>query len=64
MPTTSGKALTIEQVAERLSVTKNTVRQWIARGELPAYRVGPRFIRVNEADLDAMIRPITPTRGA
>lgn len=32
--------LTLEEVADRLKVSIFTVRRWIHKGELPAYRVG------------------------
>ncbi len=33
--------LTIDEVAERLKVSRRTVYRWIERGELPAYKLGP-----------------------
>lgn len=33
----------------------------IERGELRAYRYGPRIIRVDLADLQRLRRPVTPT---
>lgn len=43
--------------ADYLNCSVKTVRRRIAEG-LPAYRVGPRAIRVDLADLDALMRPI------
>lgn len=48
--------LTVEQVAAETSAHRNTVLRWIDKGYLPAYRFGPRVIRINRADLDAMIQ--------
>lgn len=45
-------ALTPQEVANILKITKNTVYEIIKRGELPAYRVG-RKIRVDPKDVDA-----------
>ncbi|MGH3262892.1 MAG: hypothetical protein ACRDNS_12930 [Trebonia sp.] len=35
-----------------------TVRRWVARGLLPARRVGPSLLRIRSADLDAMTADI------
>jgi excisionase family DNA binding protein len=45
------KFLTVTEVAERIRVNQQTVRNWIDRGELPAHRVGARRVRVTEKDL-------------
>jgi excisionase family DNA binding protein len=47
-------ALTTKQVAERLRVKPDTVRQWIADGKLPAFRVGSR-LRVLGEDVGRMV---------
>lgn len=53
-----------QEAAEYLGVTDRTIRAYIARGDLPAHRVrGSRLIRIDEADLDALLRPI-PTGQA
>jgi excisionase family DNA binding protein len=56
------KYLTLSQAAERYGVSVRTLRRRIAEGRLPAYRVGPRSIRVAEGDLARLARPI-PTAG-
>lgn len=35
-------------------VPRRTLRHWIAKGWLPAYRLGPRLIQVDLADLDGL----------
>ena len=50
------------QAAEYLGVTDRTIRNYISRGELTGYRMGPRLVRVDLNQLDAMLRPI-PTAG-
>lgn len=52
------KYLTLSQAADRYGVSVRTLRRRIAEGRLPAYRVGPRSIRVAEADLARLARPI------
>jgi excisionase family DNA binding protein len=46
--------LTVAQVAERLKLNQQTVRNWIDAGTLPAYRVGRR-VRVSQADFDRFV---------
>ena len=54
--------LTIETAAEMLAVHPRTIRRYVASGDLPAYRIGPRQIRVRTSDVDALLVPI-PTAG-
>jgi excisionase family DNA binding protein len=48
----------LREAADYAGVHTHTVRRWIAAGRLRAYRVGPRLIRVDLADLDAIMRPV------
>jgi excisionase family DNA binding protein len=43
-------------------VSTRTIRRWISAGHLPGYRIGPRLIKVDLAELDAMLRAI-PNAG-
>jgi len=44
----------IAEAAIYLDITEKTVRKMIARGELAAYRINPRIIKIRIADLDAL----------
>jgi excisionase family DNA binding protein len=44
--------LTVEEAAGELRVHPQTIRRWIADGELPAHRPGPRTIRISRRDLN------------
>jgi excisionase family DNA binding protein len=46
--------LSVGDVAQRLKVHPQTVRGWIARGELRAIRIG-RTVRVRRTDFDDML---------
>ena len=48
--------------AEYLGVSTKTMRRYIADGRITGYRAGPRLIRIDLNELDAMLRPI-PTAG-
>lgn len=52
----------INQASEYADVNPKTIRRWIAAGHVPAYRMGPRLLKVDLNELDAMLRPI-PTAG-
>lgn len=55
--------LTIAQGAEYAHVSTRTVRRYIAQGRLAAFRVGPRLVRIDADELEALLRPI-PTAGS
>jgi excisionase family DNA binding protein len=55
---------TVPEAATILGVSPSTVWRWIASGDLPAYRIGPRFVRVRRSELSAMIRPARPLEVA
>jgi excisionase family DNA binding protein len=57
------EALTTKQVAERLRVKPDTVRQWIADGKLPAFRVGSR-LRVRDEDIGRMVAEVDKKTAA
>jgi excisionase family DNA binding protein len=52
----------VEVAADYADVSTRTIRRYIADGRLTGYRVGPRLVKVDLADLDALVRPI-PTAG-
>ena len=56
--------LTPAQVAHELQVTTVTVRRWIASGELPAAKAGPRKWRIRRADMAQMLAPAIPSAAA
>lgn len=55
--------VSIAEAAEYLGVSPKTIRRYIAAGRLTGYRTGPRLIRVDRNDLDAMLRRIPAVRG-
>jgi excisionase family DNA binding protein len=56
---TDGRYYTVAEAAQKLKVSHATVWRWIDAGKLPAYRVGPKTIRIQEQDLQAVIAPVT-----
>lgn len=47
--------VTIATAAERLGLSSKSVRRRIADGTLPAYRIGPRLIRLDSVDVDRLL---------
>lgn len=62
MPTTVRRYASIANAAELLDVNPKTIRRWISAGRLTGYRVGPRIIRVDLTELEALARAV-PTGG-
>lgn len=55
--------ISIQQAADLMSCSTKTVRRLIARGTLPARRIGTRMIRIDAADLDALGRNLTVSKA-
>lgn len=49
------KYYTTEEIAERLMIAVLTVRRWIIKGKLPAYKIGKNY-RVSETQLKAFLQ--------
>ena len=49
--------LPLQQAAEEAACSVSTLRNLIARGDLTAYRFGPRMIRIRRQDLEALLQP-------
>lgn len=52
--------LTIPEAAEVLKVSAVTVSRYLKQGRLPAFRVGPRAVRIRRGDLDRLLTPTGP----
>src|SRR5437868_14347510 len=48
---------TVAQAAALLEVSPSTVWRWIKADRLPAYRAGPKNIRIKKEDLQNVIQP-------
>ena len=62
-PKTSRTYESLAQAAQRTEVSIKTLRRRIAAGQLPAYRYGPRIVRVDPHDVDKLMRPIPAARS-
>ncbi len=55
--------LSVNEAAALLRVHASTIRRWIDRGDLPAYRIGQRRVAVKRSDLDRLIAPVHLAQG-
>ncbi|MBK9696762.1 MAG: helix-turn-helix domain-containing protein [Propionibacteriaceae bacterium] len=55
--------LTLAQAAQTLGVCTRTIRRRISTGDLPAYKIGRKAIRIKVADLDRISRRIPSARS-
>jgi excisionase family DNA binding protein len=44
--------INVAEAAKRLGVSQLTIRRWISRGHLHAYRLGSKLIRLNAEEVD------------
>jgi len=47
--------VSVDYVMKFFGLSRVTVESWLASGELPHYRLGPRTIRIARADLERFI---------
>ncbi len=51
---------TVPEAAEALGVSVSTIRRWIADRRLPAFRLGPKALRIRKQDVETASRPAPP----
>jgi excisionase family DNA binding protein len=56
--------ITINAAAERLSCHPKTVRRLVSAGQLTAFRVGPRMLRLDVAEIDKVLRPVPTVKAS
>lgn len=52
---------TMTETADYLGVSPRSLRAYISQGLIPAYRLGPRMVRLNLDEVDAAFREIPTT---
>lgn len=55
--------ISLAEAAERADVSVRTIRRYISAGRIPAHRVGPRLIKIDARDLDALLSPVGHARS-
>lgn len=58
---TNGRRGAVQYIEDTygVSVSVSTIDRRIADGSLPAYRFGPKAVRIKISDLDALFTPVT-----
>jgi excisionase family DNA binding protein len=57
--------ISMQVAAEQLGVSEDSIRRYISRGLLTGYRVGPKLLRVDPDEVEALAsKPIPTTRRA
>ncbi|MGX1805184.1 helix-turn-helix domain-containing protein [Nocardia sp. NPDC055321] len=54
----SGQLMSLRDAAALAQVDTKTIRRWIDRGHLAAYRMGPRLLRVERSELMTVAKPV------
>lgn len=52
----------LETAAEQLGCSPRTVRRYVAAGRLTGYKLGPRLVQLDAAEVERLLRPL-PTVG-
>ena len=52
--------LTLADAADLHGVTVRTLQRWLDTGLLTRYKLGPRLVRVDRAELESLVRPDGP----
>ena len=52
------RLVSLDQAADYAGACIRTIRRRISAGDLTGYRLGPRSIRIDLVELDAMLQPI------
>lgn len=58
--------ISLQAAHVQFGLSERTIRRYVDQGLLPAYRLGPRLLRVDTADLEQLLRPVVgaqPDRG-
>lgn len=51
----------VPAAAEYLGVGQRTVRCWLSEGKLTAYRIGPKLIRLDWSEIEAVAVQVDPS---
>jgi excisionase family DNA binding protein len=64
MTTSPGRNLrSIRAAASRADCSEKTIRRYVAQGKLTGYRFGPRILRVDMDEVDALLQQIPTAAG-
>jgi excisionase family DNA binding protein len=52
------RLVSVQIGAEETGLSEKTLRRYISTGRIHGYRLGPKLIRIDLTELDALLRPI------
>jgi excisionase family DNA binding protein len=58
------KLATLTEASNYTGLGERTIRRYISTGRLIGYRIGPKAIRVDLDEVDALVQPIPTVRSA
>jgi len=61
-PRLAARLASLAEAAEHVGCSTRTLRRRVADGSLTGYRFGPRLLRVDLDELEAMLRPVPNAR--
>lgn len=64
MPSTAHRFVSVTDAAKYVGCCTKTIRRYVAHGLLTGYRVGPRLLRVDLNELDAMLTRVPTSSRA
>ena len=50
--------ISVAEAARLLKVSVPTIKRWLKDGRIPAYRLGPRYVRIRRTDLMQALTPL------
>lgn len=50
--------ISLAEAADRIGVSTRTLRRYVAAGTIKAHRVGPRLLKIDPDDLNALYAPV------
>lgn len=53
----------LSEAADYLGTSERSIRRYVSAGRLRGYRVGPRLIKLDLNEVDALLAPIPTTQG-
>ncbi|WP_328712260.1 helix-turn-helix domain-containing protein [Nocardia salmonicida] len=59
----SRNLISLKTAAALIDVDSKTIRNWIAAGDIAGYRINGRLLRVERAELLALVRPAELAAG-
>ncbi|MGN2640612.1 helix-turn-helix domain-containing protein [Nocardia takedensis] len=62
-PAKARNLISLKTAAALVDVDSKTIRNWIAAGDITAYRINGRLLRVERDELLSLIRPAVGVQG-